>query len=180
MGACAHQRFFFFDTFFALFSILLGNYDGFGSMQSNIWCDFLLQFCHFLKKLRNSICYGHFWAAHGVMSIGVYLRPPVHRNSMKRQGHTKKISSFAFTLSILANCDTKIIVLAFFNRFTIDRNFQRCHCGSWSHNWHQIDVLYGGILDVFQMVRFNVMLTSKWFAMFCMRSYKFKKMFASV
>ena len=91
---------------------------------------FCYNFCHFLKKLRNSICYGHFWAAHGVMSIGVYLRLPVHRNSMKHQGHTKIISSFAFTLSILANCDTKITILACFNRFTIDRKFQRCRGGS--------------------------------------------------
>ena len=134
---------------------------------------FCYNFCHFLKKLRNSICYGHFWAAHGVMSIGVYLRLPVHRNSMKRQGHTKKISSFAFTLSILANCDTKITILACFNRFTIDRKFQRCHGGSWSYNWHEIDVLYGWILNVFQMVIFNVMLTSKAFAIFCMRSYNY-------
>ena len=33
-------------------------------------------FCHFLKKLRNSIWYGHFWAALGTMSTGVFLRAP--------------------------------------------------------------------------------------------------------
>ena len=43
---------FFFDTFFALFSILLGNYDGFGSMQSNIWCDFLLQFLSLFEEIK--------------------------------------------------------------------------------------------------------------------------------
>ena len=43
---------FFFGTFFALFSILLGNYDGFGSMQSNIWCDFLLQFLSLFEEIK--------------------------------------------------------------------------------------------------------------------------------
>ena len=42
---------FCFDTFFALFSILSGNYDGFGSMQSNIWCDFLLLFLSLFLSL---------------------------------------------------------------------------------------------------------------------------------
>ena len=35
---------FFFDTFFALFSILLGNYDAFGGMQSNILANVILMF----------------------------------------------------------------------------------------------------------------------------------------
>ena len=43
---------FFFDTFFALFSILLGNYDGFGSMQNNIWCAFLLQFLSMFEEIK--------------------------------------------------------------------------------------------------------------------------------
>ena len=35
---------FFFDPFFALFSILLGNYDAFGGMQSNILANVILMF----------------------------------------------------------------------------------------------------------------------------------------
>ena len=34
----------FFDAFFALFSILLGNYDAFGGMQSNILANVILMF----------------------------------------------------------------------------------------------------------------------------------------
>ena len=40
------------------------------------WHVFLLHFCNFLMKLRNSIWYGHFWAALGTMSTGVFLRAP--------------------------------------------------------------------------------------------------------
>ena len=38
---------------------------------------FVLFFCCFFKKIMNCICYGQFLAAQGVMSIGVFLRPPV-------------------------------------------------------------------------------------------------------
>ena len=55
---------------------------------------FCYKFCWFLKKLQNCICYGHFWAALKVMSVGVYLRPPGIRNSMKHQGPTLKKWNF--------------------------------------------------------------------------------------
>ena len=119
MGVCVHQKFvFFFDTFFALFSIRLGNYDGFGGIRisslilifgrhlsnrplkirgyqkSHFLIFFGAFFCHklwwFLKKLMNCTWYGHFWAALKVMSVGIYLRPPGTRNSMKHQGPTQK------------------------------------------------------------------------------------------
>ena len=33
VGVCVHQKFIFFDTFCTLFSILSGNYDGFGGIR---------------------------------------------------------------------------------------------------------------------------------------------------
>ena len=96
---------FFFDVFFALLWNCIGDDDDFGDMHFSIWFDaflassstnriektrvpkitffdfcgalFCLLFCRFFKKIMNCICYGQFLAAQGVMSIGVFLRPPV-------------------------------------------------------------------------------------------------------
>ena len=43
-GRLCPSKVLFFDAFFALFSILLGNSDAFGGMQSNILANVILMF----------------------------------------------------------------------------------------------------------------------------------------
>ena len=51
VGACVHQKFVFFDPFFALFSIPLGNSDALGGIQSNMLAnDILMFFWHHFER----------------------------------------------------------------------------------------------------------------------------------
>ena len=96
---------FFFYSFFTLCWNCIGDDDDVGDMQFSILFDAFLAsfstnriektrvpkitffdfcgalscliFCCFFKKIMNCICYGQFLTAQGVMSIGVFLRPPV-------------------------------------------------------------------------------------------------------
>ena len=109
---------------------------------------FCLTFCHFFMHFVYCICYAHLWVALGAMSLASICVRLALYNSMKRGVTRAKTSSFAFTVSVLANGDSEIAVLAIFSRFTMDMKTQLWHCGRWCQNWHQIEVWCGGILDV--------------------------------
>ena len=108
---------------------------------------FCVTFCYFLRNFVNYIGYAHLWVALGAISLASICVRLALNNSMKRGVTRAKTSGFAFRVSVLANGDSEIAVLAIFSRFTMDMKTQLWHCGCWCQNWHQIEVWCGGILD---------------------------------